>query len=36
MANKIYFTITSLDFRYGDEILEKGMAVMLEQEPDNK
>ena len=36
MANKIYFTITGLDFRYGDEFLEKGTEVMLEKEPDNK
>ena len=36
MANKIYFTITGLDFRYGDEFLEKGTEVMLEKEPDNE
>jgi hypothetical protein len=36
MANKIYFTITGLDFRYGDEFLEKGMEVQLEKEPDNE
>lgn len=34
--NKIYFTITGTNFRYGHDFLEKGMPVSLVKEPDNK
>lgn len=34
--DKIYFTITGLQYKLGDEFFEKGMEVMLEKEPDNK
>ena len=33
--NKIYFTITGTNYRYGKDFLEPGMKVKLEKEPDN-
>ena len=32
---KIYFAVVGMDFRYGDEFIEKDLAVTLEKEPDN-
>lgn len=34
--NKIFFTITGTEFRYGQEFIEPGMKVLLVKEPDNK
>ena len=34
--DKIYFTITGTNYRYGTELFEKGDRVMLKKEPDNK
>lgn len=31
----LYFTITGMNYRYGNEFLEKGMKVKLVKEPDN-
>ncbi len=31
-----YITITGMNFREGDEFMEKGMEVTLEKEPDNE
>ena len=36
MLNKIYFTIAGMNFRYGMEFAEKGMAVTLEKDPKNE
>ena len=33
---KIYFTIAGTKHHYGQEFMEKGMAVRLEKEPDNE
>lgn len=33
---KTYITITGLNYRYGNEFLEKGMEVELVKEPDNE
>ncbi len=33
---KLYFTITGTQYRYGLDIFEKGMKVLLEKEPDNE
>ena len=33
---KIYFTITGLNFCYGDDFVKKGMKVKLEKEPENR
>lgn len=33
---KIYFTVTGVFHRYGEDCLEKGMEVRLEKEPDNE
>jgi len=33
---KIYITIAGMNYRYGTEILEKGMTVKLIKEPDNE
>lgn len=32
---KIYITIAGMNYRYGTDILEKGMTVKLVKEPDN-
>lgn len=34
--DKIYFTITGTNHRYGQEFFESGMSVGLEKEPDNE
>lgn len=34
--NKVYFTITGLNFYYGPYIFKKGMEVKLIKEPDNR
>ena len=34
--DKIYFTITGTNHRYGQEFFESGMSVDLEKEPDNE
>ena len=34
--DKIYFTITGANHRYGQEFFESGMSVDLEKEPDNE
>lgn len=34
--NKIYFTITGMQFRHGTDFLERGDAVKLIKEPDNE
>ena len=36
MLNKIYFTIAGMNFRYGTEFAERGMAVTLEKDPKNE
>ena len=33
---KIFFTITGLNFYYGDDFLKKGMKVKLKKEPKNR
>ncbi len=33
---KIFFTITGTQFRYGNEFIEPGMHVTLEKDPDNE
>ena len=33
---KIYFTLTGLNFYYGDDLLKKGLKLNLIKEPDNK
>ena len=33
---KTFITITGLNYRYGNEFLEKGMEVELVKEPDNE
>lgn len=33
---KVYFTITGMNYYYGNDIVEKGSKVMLVKEPDNK
>ena len=33
---KMYFTITGLNYRFGNKVFEKGMSVRLEKEPDNE
>lgn len=33
---KIYFTITGMNYYHGQGFLKPGMKVMLEKEPDNK
>ena len=32
----VYFTITGLNYRYGNDFLKKGMKVKLKKGPDNK
>lgn len=34
--DKMYFTITGLCYRFGNEVFEKGMTVRIEKEPDNE
>lgn len=34
--SKIYITIVGMNYRYGTDILEKGMVVKLIKEPDNE
>ena len=34
--DKYYFTITGLNYRFGDEFLKPDMEVYLVKEPDNK
>ena len=36
MLNKIYFTIAGMNYRYGTEFAERGMAVTLEKDPKNE
>ena len=36
MPKKIYFTIAGMNFRYGTEFAERGMAVTLEKDPKNE
>ena len=33
---KIYFTITGTKYRYGHDLMEPGMKVKLEKEPENE
>ena len=33
---KVYFTLTGTKYHYGMDVLEKGMILYLEKEPDNK
>jgi len=34
--DKVFFTITGLNYRYGSDFLEKDMEVKLVKEPDNQ
>lgn len=36
MESKIYFTIIGVQFRYGSEVFEKGMEVILKKDPENE
>ena len=36
MTKKIYFTIAGMNFRYGRDFAERGMAVTLEKDPANE
>jgi HIRAN domain. len=35
IMDRMYFTITGMNYRYGQKFLERGMKVRLVKEPDN-
>ncbi len=36
MKKDIYFTVTGTVFRFGNDVFEKGMEVLLEKDPENE